>query len=58
MSAKGPRSNLCCRTGGQLDSTTLSSSPHLLSRATPGGWMKCVDRLSLGKAALSSSNTR
>jgi hypothetical protein len=26
-------------TGGQFEATTLSSNPHLLSRATPGWWM-------------------
>ena len=35
--------------GGVPASITASSRPHAARHATPGGWMQCVESLSLGQ---------
>ena len=54
----GPKSNEYLATGGQLVALSRSRTPHRPSAATPGGWTKCVDIVSLGNVALSTSSTR
>jgi hypothetical protein len=44
--------------GGQFEAATRPSSPQRSSRAMPGGWMRRVDSVSLGKEARSTSKTR
>ncbi len=43
---------------GELVAITLSSNPQRLSRATPGSCTWCVDIVSLGKIARSTTSTR
>jgi hypothetical protein len=54
----GPKSNEYVVIGGQLVVSSRSRTPHRPSAATAGGWARCVDIVSLGNVALSSSNTR
>lgn len=44
--------------GGQPLVSTRSSRPQRCRREPPGGQMKCVEIVSLGKLALSTSSTR
>ena len=44
--------------GGQPVASSRSSSPHRSSAATAGGCRRCVDIVSLGNVALSTSRTR
>ena len=44
--------------GGQPVALTVSSSPHRASAATPGAWITCVDSVSLGNDARSTTSTR
>ena len=43
---------------GQPVRISLSSSPQLSSMAAPSGWITCVEIVSLGKVARSTSSTR
>ena len=44
--------------GGQPVASSRSSRPHRSSAATAGGCRRCVDIVSLGNVALSTSRTR
>src|ERR671916_1891592 len=55
---KAPKSMVISWQGGQFESATRPSSPQRPSLATPGGWMRWVDIVSLGKEARSRSKTR
>ena len=54
----GPKSNEYLVIGGQLVASSRSRMPHRASAATAGGWARCVDIVSLGNVALSTSSTR
>ena len=56
--ATGPKSNEYRPTGGQLLASSRSRIPQRASAATAGGWTMCVDIVSLGNVALSTSSTR
>ena len=53
----GPKSNEYRVIGGQFVASSRSRMPHRASAATAGGWTRCVDIVSLGKVALSTSST-
>ena len=44
--------------GGQFVASSCSRMPQRASAATAGGWARCVDIVSLGNVALSTSSTR
>jgi hypothetical protein len=54
----GPKSNEYFVIAGHPVASRRSRSPHRFSAATPGGWIMCVEIVSLGNVALSTSNTR
>ena len=55
---KGPKSNEYVPIGGHPVAVSRSSKPHLSSAATPGGWTRCVEMVSLGNVARSTARTR
>ena len=54
----GPKSNEYVSIGGQPVALTASSRPQRCRAATPGAWMMCVDTVSLGNVARSTTSTR
>jgi len=54
----GPKSNEYVSMGGAPEAMTWSRTPHRRSAAMPGAWIMCVERVSLGNDAWSTSNTR
>ena len=54
----GPKSNAYVSIGGHPVAVTRSSSPHRRSAAMPGGWIRCVEIVSLGNVARSTTSTR
>jgi hypothetical protein len=44
--------------GGHPVAMSRSSNPQSRSAATPGGWMRCVEIVSLGNLDLSTTSTR
>ena len=47
-----------CRSVGSRSRRSRSSRPHRSSAATPGGWTRCVEIVSLGNVARSTTRTR
>jgi hypothetical protein len=56
--SNAPLCNLPRRTGGAPSEQMPSRSPHRFARASPACQMKCVDTVSLGNLALSTTSTR
>lgn len=56
-STNGPKSNEYVVIGGHSVATKDSSSPQRFSPAMPGGWIRCVDTVSEGNRARSTSST-
>jgi hypothetical protein len=52
----GPKSTTYVSIGGH-PATASSSRPHRRSAATPGAWTRCVEIVSLGKLARSTTRT-
>lgn len=54
---KAPKSKAYVSMGGHFVATSASSTPHRRSEATPGGWTRCVEIVSLGKVERSTIST-